>query len=105
MTQTTLPETCPASVNWERAAPSPVALVFLPWENGGVTICHRDASGQLYGCRDKTRNESFAVCVEAWAKGARQEGLAVEDIAGCLAATDLATKNAIENFIAQWRCA
>lgn len=61
-------------INWRRAAPRPVALVILPWEDKGVTIAKRDADGTLYGCRDigfnRNRNmtsaPSFNDCLNAW---------------------------------------
>lgn len=71
------------SINWDRAAPNPVALVFLPWELG-VTIVKRDISGGLHGCRDVARGEHFADCIRAWVSSEHERGLRIEDRAGVL---------------------
>lgn len=66
------------AVNWHKAAPHPVALVFLPWKNG-VTIAHRGADGNLYGCRDVSNGPGghFHQCIAAWIE--TRGALALED--------------------------
>lgn len=76
------------NICWHRAAPKPVALLIRPWADGGATILHRDASGNLYGCRDVSNKlpSDFAICLAAWIKDAKDKGLPVEDTAGAFAA-------------------
>ena len=72
------------TVSWRRAARNPVALVILPWEQGGVTIAHRDSDGTLHGCRDVSNIDDgkFAACVAAWISDERSRGRAIDDRAG-----------------------
>lgn len=73
------------TIDWHRAAPKPVALLFLPWQDG-VSIVMRDASGKLYGCRDLTihhpKDTTAAACVAAWISTESERGLTIEDHAG-----------------------
>lgn len=56
------------------------ALVLLPWDGGGTTVCKRADDGTLYGCRDVTSGASHDGIVKAWNDTAVADGLTVEDL-------------------------
>lgn len=72
-------------VEWNSFARNPVALLILPWDQGGFTIAKRDRDGRLVGCRDVSAKASYPTdCLTAWIETERANGLAIEDHAGVL---------------------
>lgn len=67
------------NIIWNRFSPNPVALILLPWPEGGTTICKLDQDGQFYGQRDVTHGSHHDEIVAAWISDARQCGLRVDD--------------------------
>lgn len=66
------------AINWNEAARRPDALVLLPWENGGTTICKRQGA-QLFGCRDVEAGPDHDSIVHAWIVDAGNNGMVTED--------------------------
>ena len=62
----------PDAIDWNSAAPQPVALLLLDWLDGciirGTLVAHRDASGQVHGCRHVMRGTGHDEIVAAWIK-------------------------------------
>lgn len=65
-------------IDFDHCCEEPTALVLLPWAEG-ITIAKHNASGKVYGCRDVTKGPGSADIVCSWLKGARQDGLEIED--------------------------
>lgn len=67
---------------WNSHSRNPRALVLLPWDGdpkGGTTVCHLDADGKLYGCRDVTNGHQHDNIIWAWMEGAKRDEVPIDD--------------------------
>jgi len=66
----------PTNLSFDGHAKEYVAIVLYDYARGGTTIAKRDASGNLYGCREVAAGGQHDAIVESWC----DQALPVEDL-------------------------